>query len=82
MAADNAGMRRVLLLTMLWLTACGSETPDPKDPEVPPAPSSELALPVTAPMAVRQRLLGDLKAQNEAARERGANLDTIIDTSR
>ena len=72
---------------MLWLTACGSETPDPKSPdpktvEVPAAPSSELALPVTAPMAVRQRLLDDLKTRNEAARQRGADLDAVIDRNR
>ena len=76
-------MRRALLVTILWLTACGSETPVPKpDSEVPAARSSELALPVTAPMAVRQRLLDDLKGHNEAARERGADLDSIIDTNR
>ena len=72
---------------MLWLTACGSETPDPKTPDpenakAPVAPSSQFALPVTAPMAVRQRLLDDLKTRNEAARARGADLDAIIETNR
>jgi hypothetical protein len=72
---------------MLWLTACGSETPDPKNPdpktvEVPATPSSELALPVTAPMAVRRRLLDDLKTRNEAARQRGADLDAVIERNR
>ena len=67
---------------MLSLTACGSEHPDPKTVEMPGPISSELALPVTAPMAVRERLLDDLKTQNEAARARGADLDAVIETNR
>ena len=40
------------------------------------------ALPVTAPMAVRERLLDDLEGHNETARERGRDLDAIIEQNR
>lgn len=80
--ADNAVMRRVLLVLMLGVTACGSEDIDRSTPEVPAAPANDLALPVTAPMAVRERLLEDLEEQNRAARERSRDLDALIRQNR
>ncbi len=78
-------MRLALLLTMLSLTACGSENADPNTVEVPAAPvapSSDFALPVTAPMAVREQLLHDLDIHNEDARERASDLDSVIRQNR
>ncbi len=79
-------MRRALILTMLSLTACGSEDTDRKTTEptieVPAAPSSDFALPVTAPMAVRERLLHDLEGHNDAARDRASDLNSVIRQNR
>ncbi len=81
--ADKDVMRCALLLTILSLTACGSEKAEPQV-EVPetPAPSSMLALPVTAPMRVRERLLNDLDGHNDAARQRRRDMDSVMRQNR
>ncbi len=63
--------RRTLLLTVLALTACGSEAKPTGTPgEKSSGLASDLALPVTAPMMARKRLLHDLGQQKSAARQR------------
>ena len=83
--------RSALLLTVLSLTGCGSgsksagpavEEPVGKPAEQPAAPSSDFALPVTAPMRARGRLLHDLKQRNNAARQRANQLDEVIEQNR
>ncbi len=83
--------RSALLLTALSLTACGSgaksagtpvEEPAGKSAEEPAAPSSDFALPVTAPMRARARLLHDLKQRNNAARQRANQLDEVLEQNR
>lgn len=48
----------------------------------PPPEASALAAPVTAPMALRQRVLIDLEAQKAAARARQQDFDAATDTGR
>ena len=79
--------RSALLLTVLSLTACGSEakpavTPVGTPAEEPAAPSSDFALPVTAPMRARERLLNDLKQRNSAARQRANQFGEAIEQNR
>ena len=76
----------VLSLATLSLTSCGSsekpaETPAAK-PAEEPAPSSDFAMPVTAPMHARKRLLHDLKQRNDAARQRANQMDQVLDQNR
>lgn len=75
-------MRCALLLMMLSLTACGVESPDGSTIEAPEVSSSDLAAPVTAPMAARERLLHEMDVQNEAARQRSRDLDAIMNGNR
>ncbi len=83
--------RRALLLTVLSLTACGSgaksagtpvEGPAGKPAEEPAAPSSDFALPVTAPMRARERLLHDLEQRKDAARQRANQFDEVLELNR
>ena len=82
--------RSALLLTALSLTACGSgsksagplEEPVEKPAEESVAPSSDFALPVTAPMRARARLLHDLEQQKDAARQRTNQFDEVFEHNR
>ncbi len=83
--------RSALLLTALSLTACGSgsksagpavEEPVGKPAEESVAPSSDFALPVTAPMRARARLLHDLEQQKDAARQRTNQFDEVLEHNR
>ncbi len=80
--------RSALLLTVLSLTACGcgakSAGTAVEEPVGKPAkaPSSDFALPVTAPMRARGRLLHDLKQRNNAARQRANQLDEVLEQNR
>ena len=80
-----------VLVLVLLLTACGSGdestgTPAGKLPAQPAAepaaPSSDFALPVTAPMRARDRLLHDLRQRNNAARHRARQMDQVIEQNR
>ena len=81
-------IRGALLLTILSLTACGSRevkpagTPAGTPAEEPAPPSSLLALPVTAPIRARERLLHDLKGHNSAARQRARQMEEVFEQNR
>ena len=70
-----------LVLFAALLAGCGGEPqhPAPGEPTpAAPAPSAEAALPVTAPMQARDRLLHDLEKQSRQARDRAAALEQVI----
>ena len=70
-AADESSMKALALLVFAVLAAgCGSSG-EPASAE-PAPPSSEFALPVTAPMQARERMLHDLDKQKQLARDRAA----------
>lgn len=82
-AASMRITRSAVLLTLLSLTACGSEAKPAGTPvEEPAAPSSDFALPVTAPMKARERMLQDLEQRNNAARQRGDQFETTLEQKR
>ena len=62
-----------ILLVVLSVAACGAE----QSPE-----KSDLALPVTAPMQAREQLLRDIKGNQDAARRRADELDSLMDRDR
>lgn len=67
-------VRRIAaVLAALSLTACGSKDEPTK---------SDLALPITAPMAARERLLHDMKKNKDAARDRERQFEKAIETDR
>ncbi len=67
-------VRRIAaVLAALTLTACGSK--------VEPA-KSDLALPITAPMAARERLLHDMKKNKDAAKDRERQFEEAIGRDR
>ena len=84
--------RRKLLATtlavgLLCLCACGAkdepiDKPAGEQKQPPAAPGSDIALPVTAPMAAREHLLRNLDKHKAAARQREQQLDSIIDQNR
>ena len=92
--ADSIAMRitrSALLLTVLSLTACGSGSksagpavaePVEKPAEEPSVLPSDFALPVTAPMRARERLLHDLEQRKDAARQRANQFDEILELNR
>lgn len=64
-------MRNLLILASLLLCAgCGRTTDT-----ATPAPQSDFAAPVLAPMQARERLLEDLEQQQQQARDRSAMFD-------
>lgn len=69
-------MRTLPTLTMFLLCAGCGRAPDTAAP-ARPAPTSDLAAPVLAPMAARERLLEDLEQQKQQARDRAAQFDAV-----
>jgi hypothetical protein len=73
-ATDNVGMRTLLLLSLSMFCGCTHEP----DAPAKAAPSSDLALPVTGPMQARERLLQDLRQQQNAANQRNQDFESTV----
>lgn len=72
-----------LIAGLVFCAGCRrSPEPPPPAPTTPATGSSSLAAPVTAPMAARDRLLHDLRQQNQQARERAESCETAVDRDR
>jgi hypothetical protein len=71
-------MRTLLVIAFALLFAGCSHAPHSAAPRRP-APAADLAAPVLAPMAARERLLEDLGDQKQLARDRAATLDDVAD---
>ena len=72
--------RCALLLTALALTACGSDegsTPKPTGEQPKKAPSSYLALPITAPIGARERMRQQVRKINVGAQRRRRQMDSV-----
>lgn len=67
---------------VLLLLAVGCGHAAPERPNQPASKASELAAPITAPMAARDRLLHDLEHQQRLARARSALLDDTVPRDR
>lgn len=72
--ADARFMRNLLAVASVLLFAGCGHTPPTAAPERP-APIPDLAAPVLAPMAARQRLLQDLETEKQQARDRADTFD-------
>ena len=73
-------MRALLLVGLpLLFTGCGGSPVEPAEAE---PESSVLALPITAPMKVRERLLHDLDIEKGKANDRASVLDGVISRDR
>ncbi|MCA8975094.1 MAG: hypothetical protein KDC98_10250 [Planctomycetes bacterium] len=59
-------------LVVIVFAGCGGGT------DAAVSPSAELALPVTTPMQVRERLLNDLEREKVKARERRKAMDEVV----
>ena len=77
----RATKRMGVLLAMSCLCA-GCEPPEGKVESGPPELGSDLAKPVTAPMAVRERLLHDVEGAKQRANVRARDLQGVIDSNR
>jgi hypothetical protein len=74
-------MRTLPTLTLFLLCAGCGRAPNAAA-ATQPAPTSDLAAPVLAPMAARERLLEDLEVQKQQARSRASQFDAVTDDDR
>jgi hypothetical protein len=70
-----------LLAGLVFCSGC-RRAPEPPRQAPAPVDTSPLAVPVTAPMAARDRLLHDLGRQQQQARERAELAETAADRDR